>query len=163
MKKIILLSFVLIALIFKTASGQTPKLTQQELFAAIAKLDSAMFAVVYTCHPDKEKYFTPDLEFYHDKSGLTRTSKALMEISQKNFCDRKNYKLRRELVPGTLKVFPMDNYGAIQSGEHYFFETVDGGKEKKVGVAKFTHLWQFANGEWRISRVLSYDHQPAKD
>jgi hypothetical protein len=27
-----------------------------------------------------------------------------------------------------------------------------------VGEAKFIHLWQFKNGDWKITRVISYDH-----
>jgi hypothetical protein len=31
-----------------------------------------------------------------------------------------------------------------------------------VGEAKFIHVWQNKDGVWKITRVISYDHQAAK-
>ena len=44
-----------------------------------------------------------DLEFYHDQGGLTRGNQTVGEQIKKNICG----KVRRELVPGTLEVYPM--------------------------------------------------------
>jgi hypothetical protein len=131
-----------------------------ELYVKLARMDSILFSVVYTCNTQRSiAFFTEDLEFYHDKSGLMAGRKAFIEALEKNFCGDQP-KLRRELVPGSLQVFPMDNYGAIQSGLHRFYITEKGQPEKQGGVARFTHVWKFDNNEWRISRALSYDHQP---
>src|SRR5262249_35485094 len=71
---------------------------------------------------------------------------------------------RRELIKGSMQVYPINNYGAVQLGDHRFYVTenarlADGqGKEVLSGVAKFIHVWKYENGEWRISRVFSYDH-----
>lgn len=145
----------------KAQPAHTPA-TPKELYDKLAQLDSALFAIVYTCHPDQAaNFFTEDLEFYHDKGGVTISRKTFLENLQRNFCGPAAAKLRRELVPGSLHVYPMDNYGALQVGEHRFYVTQNG-QEKLTGIAKFTHLWQFKDNEWRISRVLSYDHQPAE-
>lgn len=139
-----------------TASSENKKLHDQ-----IAYLDSAMFSIIYKCQPEKvATYFTDDLEFYHDKGENNYSKASFLETLNKNFCGSNN-KLRRELVKGSLQVFPMENYGAVEVGEHRFYVTEPGQPEKLTGIAKFTMLWKFANNEWRISRVLSYDHQPA--
>jgi Ca2+-binding EF-hand superfamily protein len=132
----------------------------KDLYNKLAELDSSLFATVYTCNPDKSaSFFTKDLEFYHDKGGLTKSRKIFIEQLKKNFCNEANPKLRRELVKGSLKVFPINNYGAIQIGDHRFYLTEKGQPEKLSGEAKFAHLWKLENGEWKASRVLSFDHK----
>ena len=85
-----------------------------------------------------------------------------METQKKNFCGERPFYLRREPVPGTMEVFPMDNYGALQTGEHVFYIMGPDGKEVLDGRAKYVHLWKYDDGQWRITRVMSFDHGPAK-
>jgi hypothetical protein len=121
-------------------------------------MDSIVFANVYTCNTAKnETFFTDDIEFYHDKGGLTRSRKTLVEELRNNFCGEGKTRLRRELIKGSMHVFPINNYGAVQMGDHRFYVT-ENGKEVLSGVAKFIHVWKYENGVWRISRVFSYDH-----
>ena len=61
-------------------------------------------------------------------------------------------------MPATVQVYKMDNYGAIITGEHLFFQNIDG-KERLTGSAKFTHLCEFKDNVWKIHSVLSYDHR----
>ena len=56
----------------------------------------------------------------------------------------------------------MDNYGAVQTGEHVFYIKGEDGKEVLDGKAKYTHVWKYEKDQWRISRVISYDHGPAR-
>jgi hypothetical protein len=129
-----------------------------KLYSELATLDSVVFANVYTCNSTKnETFFTDDIEFYHDKGGLTKSKKTLVEELRNNFCGEGKTKLRRELVKGSMQVYPISNYGAVQLGDHRFYVT-ENGKEVLSGVAKFIHVWKYENGEWRISRVFSYDH-----
>ena len=135
----------------------------QELYDEIASLDSSFFEAYNTCNLAKiETFFTEDLEFYHDKSGLTTTRKSAMEIMKNSLCGDPGNRVRRELVKGSLQVYPMNNYGALAIGEHRFYLTQKGQKEKLDGIAKFANLWQKKDGQWRMSRVLSYDHKPAQ-
>lgn len=148
-------------MIFNQATAQST-LSQVELYTTIARLDSSLFATLYTCNPETNKqFFTDDIEFYHDKGGAIYSLQSLMDALNKNFCTPHDYYTRRELVPGTMKVFAMNNYGAVQTGEHYFYERYKNEKEKLAGIAKFTNLWMLKDGIWKISRVISYDHQPA--
>ena len=155
-----LFSAVFFVLICLAAQAQN---NQVELFQKIKGLDSAMFSVVYKCDAQKiELFFAEDLEFYHDKSGASNSRAVFMETQKKNFCGERPFYLRREAVSGTMEVFPMDNYGALQTGEHVFYIKGSDGKEILDGRAKYVHLWRYDNGHWLITRVLSFDHGPAK-
>jgi ketosteroid isomerase-like protein len=59
------------------------------------------------------------------------------------------------VVPGSLRVYPIDGYGATQVGMHRFDEE---GSETST-LARFVHVWQRQeDGTWRLPRVLSLDH-----
>ncbi len=142
----------------KAQTAQTG--TEQTLEETIIALDAQFWNAYNTCDVASFKNFlTEDLEFYHDKGGLTKTSDKLIEMVKNGLCADPNMKLRREAVKGTVNVFPLNNYGAIITGEHLFYLTENGTTERLVESAKFTHVWQNNQGAWRMSRVLSYDHQ----
>jgi hypothetical protein len=94
-----------------------------------------------------------DLEFYHDKTGLARGRSTFVDAIKNNICG----KVTRELVPGTLEVYPIANYGAVEIGVHRFLHP---GHDDEVGEAKFITLWQNKDGAWKITRAISYDHHP---
>jgi Domain of unknown function (DUF4440) len=129
------------------------------LFRTVASLDSRLFDAYNTCNLEQfASFFVEDVEFYHDKGGVTRGRSALVDSIKNNICG----KTRRDLIPGTLEVHPMDGYGALQIGAHRFCDA----KTKQCddtsgGVGKFIHLWRNTGGAWRITRVISYDHAPA--
>lgn len=141
--------------------GNAKPVTQKDLYNTIVTLDKAVFEAYNNCAVESFKsYFSDDAEFYHDKGGVTLGAVNLAESMRNNLCSNPELKIYREVVQGTLNVYPMDNYGAILTGEHYFYEVTAAGK-KRTGRAKFTHLWQYKDGKWKMTRVLSYDHQPA--
>ena len=80
----------------------------------------------------------------------------------KNGLCKMDYKATRELVAESLKVYPMKNqgklYGAIQTGEHRFYAKYPDKEKVLTSTALFSHLWLLEDGEWKLSRVLSYDH-----
>ena len=63
---------------------------------------------------------------------------------------------RRELIPSTLEVFPVKDFGAIARGSHRFCQFASGECE---GLADFTIVWRLQDGRWTITRVLSYGHR----
>lgn len=133
----------------------------EELNLIILNADSLFWKGYNACNISiMANLIKDDVEFYHDKSGLTNTKKALMESLTSGLCANQNSRLRREAVEGSIKVYRMNKYGALISGEHKFYINEAGKAEYPDGVAKFTHLWQFENGVWKMSRILSYDHQP---
>lgn len=134
-----------------------------ELYKTAKKLDSLIFDIGFNkcdlSHYDS--IINEDLEFYHDIGGVTLGKKAFITSAKNNICGSLN-KLRRELVPNSMKVYTLYKdktlYGLIQEGNHDFFFMEDG-VWKKGGRAKFTHLWVLENKQWKLKRVLSYDHQ----
>ena len=152
-----------------TASAQTagPAVTQA-LTDEIARKDRELFDAVFeTCDVDKlATLVAEDFEFYHDKNGLAASSGTQWVDAIRGMCQRQkegtDYRARRELVPGTLKVYPMNNYGAVQSGTHRFYKKAPGRPDELVEIAQFTNLWKREDGAWKLTRVLSYDHRLTK-
>jgi hypothetical protein len=98
------------------------------------------------------------VEFYHDQGGVTLGREKLTESIKNNICTGDT---KRVLVPGTLKIYYMKGYGAIEMGVHRFLhpktEAVNG-----TGEGSFVNLWQYKDGAWKLTRALSYDHHAAK-
>src|ERR1700730_15263371 len=91
--------------------------SQTELDAAITALDAALFDACNRCDFDKFSwFFVDDVEFYHDQGGVTLGEANLTDRVKKNICG----KVTRVLVPGTLQVYHMKGYGAVQIGVHQF-------------------------------------------
>lgn len=147
----------LIALPFATclAQAETPAAipTGDELTRTIASLDTKVFDAFNTCDMKTfGDYFSKDVEFYHDKGGLETSRETVVETTRKNIC----HKVRRELV-GSLDVYPIKDYGAIEMGTHRFCQLDTG---KCEGIGKFMNIWRYQNGQWQMTRVVSYDHRP---
>jgi ketosteroid isomerase-like protein len=131
--------------------------SQAELDKALTTLDASLFDAYNKCDLDKfASFFVDDVEFYHDQGGVTLGKANLTESVKKNICG----KVTRELVPGTLQVYYMKGYGAVEMGVHRFHHPGNEAKEG-VGEGKFVHLWQYKDGGWKITRVISYDHHAA--
>ena len=132
--------------------------SQEELTKAIMTLDKELFDAYNNCDIDKlGTLVVDDLEFYHDKTGLAVGKQVFLDAIKNNICG----KVTRKLVDGSLEVYPLKGYGAVELGVHRFYHpgTQDHGV---VGEAKFITLWQYKDGAWKITRVISYDHGVAK-
>jgi Domain of unknown function (DUF4440) len=125
------------------------------LFKQVQALDTQLFDAYNQCDlATLSSMVSSDLEFYHDKTGLAVGRQVFIEAIKNNICG----KVHRELVPGTLEVYPIAHYGAVEIGIHRFSHP---GEPGNLGEAKFIHLWKNDNGKWQVTRVISYDHEPA--
>src|SRR6185436_9247257 len=152
--KVVFLSAVFLIAANNSNAQKDSTLSNQELYKEIARMDSILFNAFNT--RDVVKFgslFTSDLEFFHDKGGLTNYEYTMnfMKDVAKN-----NNGLRRDLVKGSLEVYPIPGYGAMEIGAHTFCHVENG--KKDCGTFKFVHVWQKNNGEWKITRVISYGH-----
>ncbi len=139
------------------AQSQTEKkalVIEKQLFEKVAKLDSSLFAAYNSKNLDLMKtYFTKDLEWYQDNGGLIDFEKVFENF---NSIFNRDYDLKRNLIKESLEVHPIEGYGAIEIGKHQF-KHIENGK-LEIGTFKFLMIWKNDNGNWKISRVVSYDH-----
>ena len=134
-----------------------------ELTAIIAARDAELFHVMFDlCDPIAlSGMVTDDLEFYHDRGGLTATG-ATFVADYGEACAGKvgpdAFHSRRELVPESLRVYAIPGVGAVEEGSHLFYERQGDGPEHLVGRARFSVLWRLEDGNWRLARAFSIDH-----
>ena len=145
-----LLIGILLGLFFSQASAQSPT-ASDTLFNTVQSLDTKFFGAYNHCDlATVSSMVADDLEFYHDVTGFSPGRQSLLDGLKNNICG----KVTRELVPGTLEVYPIAKYGAVEIGIHRFHHP----DNTDVGEAKFITLWQDKEGVWKITRALSFDH-----
>ncbi|MFV1884964.1 MAG: nuclear transport factor 2 family protein [Balneola sp.] len=134
-----------------------------ELFDQISHMDSLYFTAQNNCDlKEYSSYLSEDFEFFHDKSGYTASKDDEMK-SMAMFCgdeQRTRQPIRRELIEESMIVYPMNNFGALELAEHVFYLQIPDGNEKLIGSGKLSALWKLINNQWKLTRVISYDHQP---
>lgn len=160
MKKLLLHSgiiiFIITGVFTNTASSQVNysyRPDDQKLYDTIVHLDSVFFSAYNNCTLQLDKYaafYSDSLEFYHDKGGLSTSKQDVVEGTKKNICG----KVTREVVKGSVEVYPIPGYGAVEMGLHMFHNN----QEKQTGppkVSKFIIFWKQTNKEWKIAKVVS--------
>ena len=153
------------ALATTTVPGSAPASdTPEALFASLQAMDDRVFEQGFNrCNiPALASALHPELEFLHDLSGTSRHDDFLQSFSS-GLCGRADYQSTRKLIPGSMQVYPLKNkgqlYGAVQMGEHEFFETTTGQAPRYGSRARFVHTWLLVEGRWQLYRVLSFDHR----
>lgn len=121
------------------------------LYKTIVALDSAMFDAYNNCRMEQlASYYSEDIEFYHDHGGLSTSKTDIIESIRKNICN----KVTRNLVPGTIEVYPIRGYGAIEMGIHWFYNHQEKNAQPAQG-SKFIVIWKNEGNKWVITRVVS--------
>tara|TARA_R100000656_G_scaffold46061_1_gene37556 strand:- start:177 stop:626 length:450 start_codon:yes stop_codon:yes gene_type:complete len=139
-----------ILLLFSTCALSSEKSLSSQILEQDRLLFDAFNAKNITL---MEMIFDRDLEFYHDKSGVTDYAKTI--INTRNLF-ASGGDLRRELLTDTVEIYPLNNFGAIQTGQHEFCHTEKG--KPDCGVFKFLHIWKNTENGWKLVRVVSYAH-----
>jgi hypothetical protein len=152
----------------KRQNNQTAKVLSsenREIFKILKEKDSLLFELGFNQIDTLQvKVLTSDdFEFYHDEHGVMNSKKEF--VKSISSIRELPFKTRRELVKGSVEIYPLyknnrqDLYGAVQNGEHNFYQQKEGEEERKTSTAKFTHLWIIENNDWKLKRVLSFDHK----
>lgn len=121
----------------------------KEVYDEIVALDKKFFDAYNTCDLSiANSLLSDDIEFYHDLGGLTTSKTQLMDGLKNNICG----KVTRVLKEGSIEVYPIKDYGAVQMGQHGFYNLAE---KNKVKYAKFVHIWRLDGDTWQLTRVVS--------
>jgi hypothetical protein len=120
-----------------------------ELFKEIVKMDSIFFKAYNNCDIETQaSIYSDTIEFYEDKGGLETSKKKILESIKNNVCG----KVTRILVKGSIEVYPLEGYGAVEIGLHKFHNMIE---DSTSDPAKFIVIWRNRNNKWQITRVIS--------
>jgi hypothetical protein len=130
----------------------------QRLVEVLTEKDLALFDAVFTTRDDAalRALLSEDFEFYHDSNGLVSTSADEFVASIRKSTDAA---MQRRVVSGSVKVYPLQDFGAIQEGVHEFLVVENAEPPRLVETARFFHVWQKQDGDWKLKREFSYDHR----
>lgn len=141
--------------------GYTQVEKTSALYQTILSNDSLLFNVGFnTCNIQQfENLLSKRLKFYHDKNGVSDQVKFLSDLKN-GLCKNPGIRqVKRILVPESTEIFPLYKngilYGAIQNGEHLFYED----QKSQPGSASFSNVWEIEDGNWKLVTSLSFNHQ----
>jgi len=158
MKKAIfhLLSSLLMLVIGNTAFGQDKPIKyipdNLALYKTIVEMDSVFFDAYNNCNLQLEKYasmYSDNIEFYHDRGGLSSVKKDIIESTRVNVCG----KVTRELQKGSIEVYAIPGFGAVEFGFHCFHNKLE--PNSPSHMARFMIIWEQKDNQWKLSRVVS--------
>ncbi len=121
-----------------------------EIYNQIVAMDKVYFDAYNSCDMEKQAaLYSEDLEFYHDKGGLSTSKQDVLAGIKKNICG----KVTRTLIEGSIEVYPIKDYGAIQIGYHKFYNNQE--PDAIAKASKFIVIWKQEDDNWFISKVIS--------
>lgn len=135
-----------------SAQSTTYKPDDQELYNTITRLDSIFFSYYNTCDVNLEKYaafYSDSIEFFHDTGGFMDSKNEIVESTRKYVCGHTT----RVLVPGSIEVYPIKNYGAVEMGMHTFHNSLE--PNAPSHPSKFVVIWKLEQTGWKIKKVVS--------
>jgi hypothetical protein len=140
----------------QTLADSADGLRSGPLFDSLARMDSVLFDASFaSCDATKANaIFADDVEFYHDQTGFATGEQVRENTRRLTASCPRGQGVTRTLIPGTLRIYPIEGYGAVQMGLHRFDER---GASSST-LTRFVHVWRLVNGTWRLARVLSLDH-----
>jgi Domain of unknown function (DUF4440) len=146
------LSLLVLLFLYRLPADAQSVAQPDPLFKTIQSLDTRLFDAYNHCDlTTLGAMVSDDLEFYHDQTGLSVGKEPFLSAIKQNICG----KVERALLVDTLEVYPLKGYGAVEIGVHRFHHP---GHPENVGDAKFVTLWQNKDGVWKVTRVISYEH-----
>ena len=177
-----MLSALLLSLAQTAAPVPAPSIEEaQDLIAA---RDAQLFYAAFEgCDPAQVgDVLAEDFRMIHDLGGEVATSRAQFVEEMERQCAAREpggrnegYKNRRLIVPGSVTVTPLGQWGVLQRGHHTFQELrmrpagvygegdPGGPTWVQTGGAYFINVWQWnaARGVFEMQETISVDHDAA--
>lgn len=156
-----------VAVVAVLALPHTASADPAAIQAEIKTADAAYWKAYNSCDLNALDALTADdVEFYHDLGGMTLGRANLSKAVRDNICGDKDVRIRRDAAPEETQTFLLRRgdavYAALVTGQHHFFRVMKAnGAAVPSDNARFTSLWVKHDKGWKLSRVMSYDHQPA--
>ena len=147
--------FILALLMSFFAVGQVNEIPKYkpsniDLHNQIVKMDAKYFNAYNTCDMETQTdLYNENIEFFRDKGGLLTDKKELLKSLKENICN----KVTRTLIKGSIEVYPIKNYGAIEIGYHKFYNKEE--PNAKSVPSKFIMVWKKEKNNWKITKVIS--------
>lgn len=155
MKTLFFTYLVIVIPLMSCNTGQTDLIGEyipadKKLYRTIVALDQEYFEAYNNCDLAKQaSMYSDNIEFFHDKGGLMTSKQDIIDAIEKNICG----KVTRELVEGSIEVYPIKDYGAVQLGYHKFYNNQEPDTPSKP--SKFITIWQHDNSAWKMAKVIS--------
>ena len=122
----------------------------KNVYEVIVAKDKEYFDAYNTCDMKKQAaLYSEELEFFHDKGGLSTSKEELLTAIENNICG----KVTRTLIEGSIEVYPIKDYGAIEIGYHKFYNNQEPNAKSKP--SRFIMVWKNEGEKWLISKVIS--------
>jgi CubicO group peptidase (beta-lactamase class C family) len=126
------------------------------LRAEILAADRRLFDAYNTCNISQfSRSLGPDLEFFHDTTGLKDHDWNVNALEKR--C-AESTKYHRTLDEQSVQIFSVPGYGALELGTHRFYEKRADGSENLDATPGFANVWKKTPDGWKLTRVLSYGH-----
>ena len=92
--------FLLLLIFSGVAQAQN---AEEKVAQIILKKDSLFWDTYNRCDTTNyNQFFSDDVEFYHDKGGITQGVESMAMSIKKNLCSNSDFRIRREAVTGTV-------------------------------------------------------------
>ena len=135
---------------YKDILGRDYMPVNQELYETIVSLDRKLFDAYNSCDMDTQTaLYSEDLEFFHDEGGLSTSKESVLMAIKNNICD----KTTRTLIKGSIEVYSIKDYGAVEIGYHTFNDKKT--PENKSKASRFILIWKKTDESWTVTRVIS--------
>ena len=146
----------------QTSTADVP--TGHKLVEVITELDAKISAAYSTCDLNAmASLLAPDVELYNDETGRIVGRDSVIDTLRKNLCGGLRsavVKYRRELVAGSLEVFPIARFGALEFSKSEIWADQSDGTSKPVVIVRALTVWELRAGVWMAARQFAYSHEP---
>ena len=128
--------------------------TDKLLYETITKQDSLLFVAFNAKNiTGLKSFFTDKLEVYQDNTGLRNYGQTIEAFTG---LFKMEYTLTRTPIIKSIEVYPIKNYGAIETGQHTFCHTEN--NKLECATFKFVDIWEQKDGQWKLSKIITYGH-----